>query len=216
MAAAIMEAREFARQTDEELLDTRYREGDLAARDELMDRFMPFARKLAVRCGQHRQDRRGRSNAWICDFSSTARTTARSGGFKYKPQMSWTFSMNCGSFDSFQVSCRCGCSPNACQIRITASGVIPTSLAIDLVDQCVASFGADSSVVITTRSTCSSVIVRGRPGRGSSNSPSRRRSANRLRHFVTVGRETPNDSAISPFVNNPAAASTIRALKASA
>ena len=26
-----------------------YREGDLAARDELVERFMPFARKLAVR-----------------------------------------------------------------------------------------------------------------------------------------------------------------------
>jgi RNA polymerase sigma-B factor len=49
MAATIMEAREFARQTDEELLDTHFRERDLAARDELMDRFMPFARKLAVR-----------------------------------------------------------------------------------------------------------------------------------------------------------------------
>jgi RNA polymerase sigma-B factor len=49
MAATIIEAREFARQTDEELLDTHYREGDLAARDPLLDRFMPFARKLAVR-----------------------------------------------------------------------------------------------------------------------------------------------------------------------
>ena len=49
MAATIMEAREFARLTDEELLDTHYREGDLAARDELVDRFMPFARKLTVR-----------------------------------------------------------------------------------------------------------------------------------------------------------------------
>jgi RNA polymerase sigma-B factor len=49
MPASIMEAREFARQTDEELLDSHHREGDLAARDELVDRFMPFARKLAVR-----------------------------------------------------------------------------------------------------------------------------------------------------------------------
>jgi uncharacterized membrane protein len=37
-----------------------------------------------------------------------------------------------------------------------------------------------------------------------------------LRHLVTVGRETPKKSAISPFVNDPAAASTIRALSASA
>ena len=115
--------------------------------------------------------------------------------------MSWTFSMNCGSLDSFQVCWRCGASPNACQIRITASGVIPTSRAIDRVDQCVASLGADSSVVITTRSTCSSVIVLGRPGRGSSNSPSSRLAANRLRHFVTVGREMPSSAAISALVN---------------
>ena len=49
MAATIMEIRELARLTDEELLDMHYRERDLAARDELVDRFMPFARKLAVR-----------------------------------------------------------------------------------------------------------------------------------------------------------------------
>ena len=49
MAATIMQTRELARRTDEELLDAHYREGDLAARDELVDRFMPFARKLAIR-----------------------------------------------------------------------------------------------------------------------------------------------------------------------
>jgi hypothetical protein len=41
---------------------------------------------------------------WIWLFSSTARTTARSGGFKYRPQMSWTFSMNCGSLESLKRS----------------------------------------------------------------------------------------------------------------
>ena len=49
MAATIMQTRELARLTDEQLLDTHYRERDPAARDELVDRFMPFARKLAVR-----------------------------------------------------------------------------------------------------------------------------------------------------------------------
>jgi RNA polymerase sigma-B factor len=49
MDATIMETRELARLTDTELLDTYYREGDPAARNELVDRFMPFARKLAVR-----------------------------------------------------------------------------------------------------------------------------------------------------------------------
>jgi hypothetical protein len=42
-----------------------------------------------------------RSSAWICDFSSTYRTTARVvGGAKYKPTMSRTLSMNSGSLDS--------------------------------------------------------------------------------------------------------------------
>ena len=40
-----------------------------------------------------------------------------------------------------------------------------------------------SSVLTITSSTCSSVIVRGRPGRGSSISPSSRCSANRARHL---------------------------------
>src|ERR1700733_14207736 len=43
------QTRELARLTDEELLDTHYRERDPAARDELFNRFMPFARRLAVR-----------------------------------------------------------------------------------------------------------------------------------------------------------------------
>jgi hypothetical protein len=77
-----------------------------------------------------------RSSAWICDFSSTSSTRARSGGLRYSPQMSWTFSMNCGSYESCHVSWRWGYSPNACQVRITASAVTPTSLAIERVDQC--------------------------------------------------------------------------------
>jgi RNA polymerase sigma-B factor len=49
MTATIMEMRELARLTDEELLHMHSRDGDVAARDELVDRFMPFARRLAVR-----------------------------------------------------------------------------------------------------------------------------------------------------------------------
>src|SRR5205814_126543 len=58
-----------------------------------------------------------RSSAWICDFSSTASTIAPSGGARYSPTMSRTLSMNSGSVDSFQLSTRCGLSPNARQIR---------------------------------------------------------------------------------------------------
>jgi RNA polymerase sigma-B factor len=49
MAATILETGELARLTDEELLYMHYREPDVAVRDELVARFMPFARKLAVR-----------------------------------------------------------------------------------------------------------------------------------------------------------------------
>ena len=77
-----------------------------------------------------------------------------------------------GQRESFHVSWRWGCSPNARQIRDTALCESPTSAAIDLVDQCVASGGVDSSVLTITSSTRASLTVRGRPGRGSSRSPS--------------------------------------------
>jgi hypothetical protein len=109
-----------------------------------------------------------------------------------------------------KVSARCGCSPNACQIRKIAFCVKPASAAIDRVDQCVAFLGVVSNVLTTTSSTWSSVIVGGRPGRGSSTRPSSLRSANRVRHFPTVGRDTPTRSAISVFVRPSAACSTIR------
>jgi hypothetical protein len=94
--------------------------------------------------------------------------------------------MNCGSLDSFHVSCRWGCNPNARQIRETAVCDSPTSAARERVDQCVAVFGVDSNVRTITSSTCASVTVRGRPGRGSSTSPSNRLIANRERHLRTV------------------------------
>jgi RNA polymerase sigma-B factor len=55
MGATIMQTRELARQTDEELLDTHHRDGDLAARHELVGRFTPFARKLAIRYRHSRE-----------------------------------------------------------------------------------------------------------------------------------------------------------------
>jgi RNA polymerase sigma-B factor len=49
MTATTMETRDLARLTDEELLDANSRDGDPATRDELVKRFMPFARTLALR-----------------------------------------------------------------------------------------------------------------------------------------------------------------------
>jgi hypothetical protein len=80
----------------------------------------------------------------------------------------------------------CGFSPNARQIRLTALWLIPVAAAIERVDQRVAPTGRSSSVFTITRSTCSSLIVRGLPGRGSSCSPSNPRRAKRPRHLPTV------------------------------
>jgi hypothetical protein len=124
--------------------------------------------------------------------------------------------MNCGSLDSLNVSVRCGLSPNARQIRRTLVGDIPVWRAISRVDQWVASVGVSSKVLTTTRSTCSSVIVRGAPGRGSSTNPSSRWATKRARHLVTVGRERPSRSATSVLEVPSAQASTIRQRSASA
>src|SRR4029453_16142349 len=106
------------------------------------------------------------ARAWIWDFSSTDSTSARSGGSRYSPTTSRTFSTNCGSLDSLNPSARCGLSPNAFQIRPIVERLNPDRLAIDARDQCVASAGVSSNVATITASTCSSVIVRGTPGPG--------------------------------------------------
>src|SRR4029453_12858100 len=156
------------------------------------------------------------ARAWIWDFSSTDSTSARSGGSRYSPTTSRTFSTNCGSLDSLNPSARCGLSPNAFQIRPTVDLLSPDRLAIDARDQCVASAGVSSNVATITASTCSSVIVRGTPGRGSSTSPSSRRATNRERHLPTVGSDTPRSAATCLFVVPVAHASTIRQRNANA
>ena len=67
-----------------------------------------------------------------------------------------------------------------------------------------------------TSSTWSSRIDGGRPGRGSSASPSSRRAANRLRHLLTVAGSIRRSAAACLFVAPPAHASTIFARSASA
>ena len=49
MSVTITVTRDLARETDEELFDIYSHEGDPATREALAARFMPFARKLALR-----------------------------------------------------------------------------------------------------------------------------------------------------------------------
>ena len=66
-----------------------------------------------------------RSSACTWVFSSTHSTRAAWGGLRYSPTMSRTLSMNCGSVESLNASVRCGLSPNARQIRLTAVWFMP-------------------------------------------------------------------------------------------
>ena len=71
------------------------------------------------------------------------------------------------------------------------------ALAIERVLQCVAPAGIVSKVCTTTRSTSSSPIVRGAPGRGSSSKPSQPSRRKRRRHLPTVPRVVPSSPATS-------------------
>ena len=78
------------------------------------------------------------------------------------------------------------------QIRPIVDFDRPARSAIEARDQCVAPAGISSSVAVMTSSTLSSRIDGGRPGRGSSASPSSRFAANLLRHLLTVAGSVPS------------------------
>ena len=132
----------------------------------------------------------------------------------YRPTMSPTFSTNCGSLENLKFSTRCGCNPKARQMRTMAVCDRPVCLAIRRVLQCVALAGIDSKVFVITRSTWRSVMVRGAPTRGSSNSPSSRNCRNRSRHLPTVGLVIRNFAATAELLRPSAQARTIRARSA--
>ena len=103
--------------------------------------------------------------------------------------------MNSGSLDSLKVSLRRGLSANSRRIRLTVARFRPLVSAIERVLYCVAPRGSDSSVRVTTRSTSSSLTVRGVPGRGASSRPSQPLARNRRRHLPAVARVVPRVAA---------------------
>jgi hypothetical protein len=108
--------------------------------------------------------------------------------------------MNSGSLESLKYSTRCGFRPNADQIRPTqVSGETPAALAIERVDQRVASLSLASKVLTTICLTLSSLILRGAPGRGSSKGPSRRSAMKRRRHLPTFALLKPRRVATDSF-----------------
>ena len=150
----------------------------------------------------------------ITDWDMRFGRAGCSGGFMYSPTMSRTFSINSGSFDSLNVSLRCGWSPNARQICCTVVRPRPLALALPRLLQWVAPRGVASRVRTMTSSTCSSVTRRGAPGRGSSYKPSSRSRTNRPRHLQTVVCDTRSRFATSVLSCPSAHARMIRARRA--
>src|SRR4051794_41502617 len=88
------------------------------------------------------------------DFSSIHNTIALSGGSRYKPTTSISFSVNRGSLLILNVSIRCGFKPSSDQTRCTVAGLTPTRAAIVRHDQCV----APAEVVLVVSSTISAIL----------------------------------------------------------
>lgn len=78
-----------------------------------------------------------RSSAWIWLFSSTHSTSAWSGGFRYSPVMSRTFSTKARSLDSLKLRERCGAMPAARNWRCAMSLLMLASAAKLRTLQCV-------------------------------------------------------------------------------
>jgi hypothetical protein len=78
-----------------------------------------------------------RSSAWIWDFSSIASTIAFSGGFRYRPTTSISFSSKRLSLESLNVLTRWGLRLRADQIRCTVADDTPARAAIVRQLQCV-------------------------------------------------------------------------------
>src|SRR5579863_1156288 len=97
------------------------------------------------------------------------------------------------------------------QMRTIAVCDSPVCSAINRLLQCVLFFGIDSKVAVITSSTSSSVMVRGAPGRGSSNSPSSRFTRKRSRHLQTVAPVIRNFLATAPLLKPSSQPSTMRA-----
>ena len=110
-----------------------------------------------------------RLRAWIWDFSSAHKTRARSGGIKIKPDnvAHLLHQLRVGrEFEAFAaMRAQAKGTPDAADRRPAETCPLRPS---DACSQWVAPLGVVSSVRVTNCSTCSSLILRGAPDRGSS------------------------------------------------
>jgi len=124
--------------------------------------------------------------------------------------------MNSGSRESLKLSLRCGAKAKARHTRWTLLRLRPQAAANERLLQCVAFFGVDSRVMVSTRSTSASLSRRGVPGRGSSNKPSSPLFTKRVRHLPIVCLVTRKRSDTVVLLSPAAHARMMRARCASA
>jgi len=100
--------------------------------------------------------------------------------------MSRTFSAKHGSVEILKLFTTCGLTPKVRQMRPTLSRPMPAALAMVRRLQWLRFAGGDSRVLVRTSSTFASLMVRGLPERGASQSTPMPSFAKRLRHLRTV------------------------------
>lgn len=153
-----------------------------------------------------------RSTAWIWLFSSMHSTIAFSGGLRYTPTTSTSFSSKSGSPESLNVRTRCGCRSRADQIRCTVEEDTPARSAIVRHDQCVSLAGSRSASSARSPRSWRAGIEGLRPRSGRTAEKSfRPASSNRSRHDVTAAGETCTSAAIRAFANPSPAINSTRA-----
>ncbi len=140
-----------------------------------------------------------RSSAWMCGFSSTHRTTACSGGFRYRPTISAALAANgigahapaapLGEADALRPQD----PPHLVGGDVVAErrGQQPPVPAREAGGRRRVELGEDARLG-------GGIVARRRPPRGASSSPSRPKRANRPRHFDTVLRRGRRAARRSP------------------
>ena len=137
---------------------------DAQRREQRRGAVPPIIVRLALRQARLQRQQRPRAIQRLnVRLGVTQNTTALSGGFRYKPTTSRSFSTKRGSFENLKRSTRCGCRRCCRQILRTIASLTPCARASCRLIQCVALGGRVVSVALTMAAIFSDGTGR-RPG----------------------------------------------------
>jgi hypothetical protein len=165
---------------------------------------------LLRQSGPQRQDRRGAIQRLDLRLFVDADNDGLVRRVEVKPDDIADLGFQFRSVENVNVSRRHGCSFHSRQIRATCPKEIPRHRPSSRADQCVTPSDSGGGFSVPTTTATSSTVA-GRPDRFRSPSAAIPPDSYRLRHKITVGRDTPTRRPISAFGTPSAASSTIRA-----